>query len=736
MRKEPYIRNKKKVNQSNYVYQKTKSEDYLEIKSKKNKFSFNRKEETWKEGDSISWNNKGQRRKYLKRKTEKEKEEISNNDGSDEFNDNLKNNNNKSKLEIESLKNIEKENNSLINDLNKAEEKYSEDIKTIKKNEKVLVDEINKKKEENERLKKEIETFKNKEKEKYSIIDDLKEKEKKYCETIALLEKKEKDFAGEINKKSEENEKLKIEIEKLKNKEKEKESKINDLIKKEEKYCEEINIFRKHEKDFVCEINKINKENEDFKKTLKKEYEKNVDEKEKEIQLLKENIKKYELQFQKLKEENIMKNDRLTELQILINEKNHEVKGYKESLENEKNKNDFFSNNIKKKELEIEQLKNRLRVINEISTDKGSTAITNNNEELINKQIKEKEKIVENKKDNENNIYKYGKIGLKNEELNCYMNSVLQILKNIKSFSFKILEIEKKDDIFINFKNLLGDLLYSKEKYISPFEFKRSFSFTFKRFYGTKENDSTYFLIYLLQYFHKLFNEPNKNKNNNKTEIDTFKILRLNDSEMIELRNFLSRYESKNNSFIHDLFFGYQMNKLFCIGCNYSQVSFQSYNILDIPLMDEKKKLNSLEECLNCYLITKDQKGVEGFSCDKCKKKLMSHVTNLIMLPKILIINLKRVGESRVYYHEIDIPFTFKTKQIDKLNKIDKTYELIGFIKHYGNEKNGHNVAFTKNIFDQKWYLFDDKIVEEESNFPSTKKAFLLFYQSTEIKEK
>jgi ubiquitin C-terminal hydrolase len=56
-------------------------------------------------------------------------------------------------------------------------------------------------------------------------------------------------------------------------------------------------------------------------------------------------------------------------------------------------------------------------------------------------------------------------------------------------------------------------------------------------------------------------------------------------------------------------------------------------------------------------------------------------------------------------------------------------YELIGFIKHYGSAEDGHNVAFTKNIFDQKWYLFNDSKVESINGIPKTDKAFLLFYQ-------
>ena len=174
------------------------------------------------------------------------------------------------------------------------------------------------------------------------------------------------------------------------------------------------------------------------------------------------------------------------------------------------------------------------------------------------------------------------------------------------------------------------------------------------------------------------------------------------------------------------------MNKLICSKCEHTHISFQSFNVLDLPLSCENIQVQSLEQSLNYYLITKDRHDIRGFVCSNCEKKYLSHLTCIIKLPQVLIINLKRVGENTVYYHEIEIPQILKTKSIDKLNSFNKQYELIGFIKHFGNEKNGHNISFTKNIFDNKWYSFNDAFVKDEKKFPSTEKSFLLFYQLIE----
>ena len=143
-------------------------------------------------------------------------------------------------------------------------------------------------------------------------------------------------------------------------------------------------------------------------------------------------------------------NDEINDYQI----KKNEIKEFKKDLENEENKKGFSLNKIKNKEIEFQ-------IISKNKCDKTL--------EFLQKVFKEK-------------TCPYRIVGLENVENNDYMNSVIQILKNIKSFSFKILGSEKNDEIFINFKNLLVNLFKSKEKYISPFEFKISFSLTYKIF--------------------------------------------------------------------------------------------------------------------------------------------------------------------------------------------------------------------------------------------------------------
>jgi len=523
---------------------------------------------------------------------------------------------------------------------------------------------------------------------------------------------------------SQENEKLKNEIKNLKemnSKLEEDNQKLKISLKekenKEKNYVSEI----KEKERLIQNLNK-NKNNIEFQ----------VKEKEKQINTLK--IEK-EKKLNELKNAQNEKNsyfDELNKQKDLIAKLKEQKLELEKSLENERKKNQNLANTynlIKEKEV---LYKNKFEQIKNIISDIGYTIENKIPDEEKNKVIllneeKNKEKEAEEEENNNNFKNGNGKVGIFNTELNCYMSSVIQIIKNIKDFSEKIMNFNNiDDDIFLSLKDLIYSLYYSKKNAICISDFKKKFSKVYKRFEGKKSDDSTFFLIYLFTYLQKILPKSKKRV----TDISEFSFLNLNNKEKEELKKFLIKFELKNNTIIHDLFYNYQMSELICSGCNETKVSFQSNNVLFLSLYDGNSELKSLEQCINSYLYTKDKKNDKDFTCSKCGRSCLSHVISLVKLPPVLVINLKRVGEEQVVYeNDIEIPFTFKTKNLEKLKKFNKEYELIGFIIHLGSAEDGHNIAFTKNIFDQKWYKFNDNKVVSIKNNPPTDKAFLLFYQ-------
>lgn len=548
-------------------------------------------------------------------------------------------------------------------------------------------------------------------------IDDALKKEKEAIK--AELENKKSEYEEVIKK-------LKIEYE---DKIKLKENQYTKEIVEKEEENKKLKKYLKEEKKKVDEMMYEIKNKEKVSEKLTNNLRNQLKEKDSEIEQLKRNYEKLDDELKIVKNEHNLCSKEIGELKALNLQMVKEKYELINSLEGEKNKKIVINNSLKNKEDEILSYKKKFKIIKDVLLDKGNAiedkktykdmSIDSKDEE---EEEDEKQEEVYNFENNKNN----GKIGIDNEELNCYMSSVLQIIKNLKDFSKLILKNNKNNDnILVSLKNLIKSLYYSREQSVSLIEFKTNFSKVYKKFEGSRDNDSTFFLIYLFQHLQKIFLRPKRVV----TDISEFSFLNLNFDEKQELIKFLDSYEPKNYSAIHDLFFGYQMSEIICSGCNKRDISFQSFNILHLSLYDEITKLTSLEQCINSFLYTKDKKGFDNFNCSKCRRKCLSHVISIVKLPPNLIINLKRVGEKYIYNHDISIPFILKTKTIEKLENFDMEYELIGYINHFGNEKSGHNVAYSKNIFDNKWYRFNDSEVVEINKNKSTNGSFLLFYQ-------
>ena len=476
------------------------------------------------------------------------------------------------------------------------------------------------------------------------------------------------------------------------------------------------NLENKNQKEIENVKNKIPYEIN----VLKKEITSNMDKKEIEniskfediIKLCKENtseIKKNELEIKSLKKaiENCDSEQKL--LKINDESKNKELKAMNEKINSNKAKLD---NAIK--EIEIinkNSKKNMISVANE------SFYKFNN---LLQKQF------ALNKYKNQNELKlklfsekNYARVGLKNIGNNCYINSVLQILKNIPKFTYNFYLMDDNSGQFLlSFKKLLIKTCFSKDSSFSPREFKDNLGKENKKFSGDNQYDSTIFYISLLNIIQKKLYKPNNNyikldmkKYENKSLEEKFKIWKDN-------------YLSKNQTFIIDFFYTFYVSEIECNSCNHKTQSFQCTNFLDFPIISEKSEVESLEECFDNYQMIKTLYS----DCSECNNKKLDQYFTILELPPILIINLKRVGERKAYFNDIKIPFQLDMGKIIKRTKINSIYELRGFIKHSGNENYGHNFAFCKNMFDDKWYEYNDACCIPIEGKPTMDQIFLLCY--------
>ena len=294
------------------------------------------------------------------------------------------------------------------------------------------------------------------------------------------------------------------------------------------------------------------------------------------------------------------------------------------------------------------------------------------------------------------------------------MNSVLQVLKNIPKFTYNFYELNESDKFLSSFKDLLINICKSNISSFSPKEFKLNLGLENKRFSGNNQYDSTIFYVSLLNIINKKLNNVSK---------DNYKRI---DMTKYENKSLQEKFKIwiKNKTFIFEFFYIFYVNEIECISCNNKNQAFQAMNFLDFPIVSDNGIVKNLEEC---FINFQMEKSLED-NCSKCHNNKIRQQFIFLELPPVLIINLKRVGERSAYFNEIEIPFQLDMEKLIKNVKINSIYELRGFIKHSGDEKGGHNYAFCKNMFDDKWYKYNDSNCSSINCEPELDKIFFLCY--------
>jgi len=271
--------------------------------------------------------------------------------------------------------------------------------------------------------------------------------------------------------------------------------------------------------------------------------------------------------------------------------------------------------------------------------------------------------------------------GLNNIGNTCYLNAGLQMLIQNKDFCDIILYYAKDSQLIDTFAQFINNYYNTtSDRPISPIEIKKVLDEQCKIFTGYDQQDSTEFIIYLLDI------------------IDT------------EIKKIDS--ESKSIGSI----FGITINirvKCKLLACLKEYYTKENNNVL---LLDINSDINSLDDAYNLFKQAERLESDNAYFCENCNDLRIASKRNIINTwPDYLFIFLKRyscVNNGNVNNEEITI---VKNNHPVVINIDWRDYSLQGAILHYGTLDGGHYVYVGKQE-NGKWYVFDDSVHFEISS--------------------
>lgn len=357
------------------------------------------------------------------------------------------------------------------------------------------------------------------------------------------------------------------------------------------------------------------------------------------------------------------------------------------------------------------------------------------------------------------NFYEYSKIkylhnynGIRNIGNTCYMNTILQCLRNNLDLSnyfltkkFKENLLEKQHSFFtIAFYHLLKDIWKTEENkknvVVNPVEFYKQFQKTSQKlnrdvFIGFNQNDAEEFLMFVFDTIHESLQYKNFSLSiYGPVENQSDKIQKM----FFEYLN--KHLQIEGMSIIKSLYLGFQMSTITNSYNNYSSTNFEPFLYINLEIPNNSK---TLHECLENYCkkdVLENYKDSES-GHEYPNNTIYHKQVKFISLPNYLIIVLKRFkhlaynhGSTLVKNNDlIKFPFVLNMNSytVGYINNDNYIYDLQSVAYHTGGLHGGHYYATAK--FKNKWRIFNDQTtghikVENEEQIINPD-AYILFYK-------
>ena len=261
-------------------------------------------------------------------------------------------------------------------------------------------------------------------------------------------------------------------------------------------------------------------------------------------------------------------------------------------------------------------------------------------------------------------------------------------------------------------------------------------------FRGISENNVKDLITFLLMILHSELNiSRNDNIINNIINDDQT-------NKDLAFQIFYNDFIIENMSIISDLFIAINYSITQCGNCSIKSYNFETYFFLVFPL-EEVRKFKSQNNYnnygfnnngVNIYdYFYYEQRinyltGQNNMYCNYCGQTCHSSIKTILYTgPQILIIVLNR-GKGIQYKVKIKFFEEINLENFIELKNTGYKYKLIGVIKHLRESgMGGHFIAYCLNPINEKWYQYNDSIVNPVNDFKKDvidyAMPYLLFYQ-------
>jgi ubiquitin C-terminal hydrolase len=259
--------------------------------------------------------------------------------------------------------------------------------------------------------------------------------------------------------------------------------------------------------------------------------------------------------------------------------------------------------------------------------------------------------------------------GFNNLGNTCYLNSGLQMLIQNQDLCNMIKAFRDKSQILGKFSEFIDEYYSKGQNSLSPTLIKEIASGRNSIFMGFQQQDSSEFIVFLLDFINNEVNKVCSAKN----LIDKIFELEITTSTKCKVLSCLT------------------------ISNNIEKSTMLMLNV--------NSECSTLDDCFNLSKQRVKLEGDEKYYCEKCeKKRIASQRKEVTQWPKNLIVWLRRYEQRgqrlSKYSQQIQVPVKWRNN-----------YILKGVVFHSGSLYGGHYVYAGLN--DGKWYLFNDSSVSE-----------------------